>query len=266
MRQLKTIALFVKKLRFVDYLIIVILVLAVVLFYKFVHREQVWVNATALSYSNIFQTSSIHPGDYETDSSGKVIATVEGLESVNTPPLNGNQFYNKILILKVKMLVDKSSRSKQIQFKNHPLGVGSQVQLNLNTSTSQYYISDIEGIGTPKKFEEKTLTVIIYNQWPWFGDSINVGDIAVDANGRKVVEVISKDIKPTQVVNTTATGEVMELIGSSKVDITLKLKTQLQKVNEGYIFLGYNNVLIGRAISFALGNVQLSNAVVTNIE
>lgn len=257
---------FVKKLRFVDYLLIIIFLLMLVLFYRFIHREQVWVNATALSYSNIFQTSVIHKGDYETDSSGKKIAIVEDVESVDTPPLNGNQFQNKILILRVKMLADESKRTSQIQYKNQPLGVSSQVQFNFNSSIVEGYISEIEGVGTSSKYETKLLTVILYNQWPWFADAIKVGSTATDSNGEKIVEVLSKESTPTQVVSTTATGEVMELIGSSKVDITLHIRTKLQKTNEGYIFLGYNNVLVGKPISFALENVQISNAVVTTIE
>ncbi len=257
---------FIKKLKFVDYLIIVIVLLAAVLFYKFIHHEQKWINTTAISYATVFQANSLRTGDYEVDSSGKKIAVINNFEIVDTPALVGNPFLNKILVLNVAMLVDTSTKSDQIQYKNQPLAVGTQIDFNFSSTSLQTYISDMTGDTAPSKYLTKNLTVIIYNQWPWFADAINVGDSQTGADGKKTIEVISKEVNPTQVVNTTATGEVMELIGSSKVDIKLKLKTKLQKVNNYYIFEGYNNIFIGKPITFTLGKIQVNSAAVTNIE
>ncbi len=256
---------FIKKLKLLDYLIIILVLLAAVIFYKFVHHKQKWINVTALAYSNVFLANSMQPQDYEVDSSGKKIALVRSFETVDTPALNGNQFVNKLLIMNISMLVDTNSRSTVLQYKNQPLAVGSQIDLNFNSAKIQAYISEIEG-SIPKKMEERILTVIIYNQWPWFADSINIGDSQTDTSGKKIIEVISKEVRPTQVVNVVSPGEVVDYTGSTKVDITLKLKTQVEKINDKYIFRGYNNIFVGKAIPFTLGNVQINSAAITNIE
>ncbi len=247
-----------------DYLIIAITILTALIFFNYAHQEKKWVNVTAFAYSNVFLASSLKPNDYEANSSGKRIAVVRSFESIDTPPLNNNQFANKILILNIKMLVDTSRRSDQLEFKNQPLAVGSQIEFNFNSTTLEAYISDIEGKSTPKTTETKTLTIISYNQWPWLSEAIEIGDFQKDINGKKIIEVISKEVTPSQITNISS-GEMLDTAGSNKVDITLKLKTQLQKVNDRYIFQSYNNIFIGKQISFTLGNTQVLG-VITNID
>jgi len=258
---------FLKKLKLVDYLIIIAVIGAALLFYKFVHKQQRLINTTAISYATVFQANSLHNGDYEVDSSGKKIAILKNFEVVDTPALAGNPFLNKILVLNIEMLVDTNSRSEQIQYKNQPLAVGSQINFDFNSATFQAYISEMEGETSLNKSEvTKTLTVIIYNQWPWFADSIHVGDYLTGSDGQKIIEVLSKDVNTTQVVSAISTGEVVDYTGSSKVDITLKLKTRLQNANGYYIYQGYNNIFVGKPMSFTLGNTQIANAQVTKID
>jgi hypothetical protein len=256
---------FIKKLKLLDWLIIIIFILALLLFYKFVHRQQKWIDIKVLSYSTVFQANSLRIGDYEVDSSGKKIAVVNSFDVVDTPALAQNPFLNKIVVLNMQILVDTNSRSNQIQYKNQPLAVGTQLNFDLNSATIQSYVSEMEG-SYNKSEQIKTLTVIVYNQWPWFADAIHVGDYKTDAAGKKTIEVISKDTNPTQVVNTVSVGEVVDYTGSSKVDVTLRLKVLLQKSNGYYIFLGYNNIFVGRPITFTLGNLQITNAAVINIQ
>ncbi len=265
-KKLRSITKFLKKLKTLDYLIIIMVLLAGLIFYKFVHQTKKWINTTTIAYSTVFQANSLRSGDYEVDSSGKKIAVVNNLEVIDAPALAGNPFLNKILILNVAMQVDTNSRSDQIQYKNQPLAIGTQIGFDFNSAAIQGYISDIEGSNIHKTDITKTLTVIIYNQWPWFADAIHVGDYQNDAAGKKVIEVISKNVSPTQVVNVVSAGEVVDYTGSSKVDVILKLKAKLQKANSYYIFHDYNNIFIGKPITFTLGNTQINSAVVTNIE
>lgn len=255
-----------KKLRFVDYLIIIILLLALVLFYKFVHHEQKIINVSAISYANVSQTNAIHIGDYETDSSGKKIAVVKSFEVVDNTPPPGAPFANKILILNLDLLVDISSKTNQVQYKNQALGAGSQIEFKLNSADINFaYISDIEG-SSKKDLIQKIITVQIYNKRPWLADSINVGDSQIGIGGKKVLEVISKEVEPAQITNTTSNGESVATTDPLRVDITLKLKVLLQKVNNDYIFKGFYNVFIGKPLSISVGKTTIDDAIVTNIE
>lgn len=257
---------FVKKLRFVDYLIIIILLLALVLFYKFVHHEQRIINVSAISYSNVTQANSLHIGDFETDSSGKRIAVLKSFEVVDNTPPPGAPFANKILVLNLDLLVDVSSKTNQVQYKNQALGAGSQIEFKLNSADINYaYISDVEG-SSKKDLVQKVITVNIYNKYPWLADSIKVGDSQIGVGGNKVLEVLSKEVVPAQITNATSGGESVGTIDPLKVDITLKLKVQLQKVNNDYVFKGFYNVFIGKPLSLSVGKTAIDDAQVTNIE
>lgn len=254
------------KLKLLDWIIIITLILAAAVFYKFLHHDQKVIHVTAISYSTIFQTNTLRPGDFEVDSSGKKIAEVKNFESSDIPSIPNTPLLNKLTVMNIDLLVDSNSRSDVLEYKNQPLTVGSQIDFSFNSVTFKTYITEVEGNSIKKTPEMKTLDVIIYNQWPWFADAINKGDFVKDATGKKTIVVLAKEVNPTQVVNTTATGEVMELIGSSKVDISLKLRVRLEDVNGSYIFRGYSNILVGKPISFSLGKTQINNALITNIE
>lgn len=266
MHQLKSLSFLLKKLRFVDYLIIIILILAVVLFYRFIHKEQKVINVSAIAYSNVTQANALHIGDYETDSSGKKIAVLKSFEAADNTPPAGAPFANKILILNFDLLVDVSNRTHQVQYKNQALGAGSQIAFKLNSADINYvYISDIEG-NSKKDLVQKVITVKIYNKYPWLADNIKVGDSLLDINGNKVLEVLSKEVNPAEIMNPSSTGESIATTNPLRVDITLKLMTRLQKVNNDYVFKGFYNVFIGKSIPLTIGKTQIDDAQVINIE
>lgn len=53
---------FIRKLKLLDWVIIVIFLLAAVILYKFVNHETKWINVTAITYSTVFQTNSLSAG------------------------------------------------------------------------------------------------------------------------------------------------------------------------------------------------------------
>lgn len=267
MKKKTRIITFLKNLKPLDYLIIIVFLLAVFLFYKFIHQEKKWINLTVLSNSTVFQANSLKVGDYEVDSSGKKIAIVDNLEVVDTPPSQANSFSDKILVINMLILADTRAQTGQIQYKNQPVGVGSQIQFDLNSAHLQTYVSEIEGNQAYKKTETIILTVNIYNQYPWFADSIKIREKVIDNKGQDVAEVVSKEIIPAQVTNITSSGQSVASTDPLKVDIVLKIKALVQKINGNYIFRNYNAIFIGKVLSLlTVGQTQLGSGVITNIE
>lgn len=261
------VARFMKTLKLLDYLIIIIILLAVILFYKFIRQEKKWINLTVLSYATVFQANSLKVGDYEVDSSGKKIAIIDNFEVVDTPPFQENPLFDKTLVIDMSVLADSKPKTDQIQYKNEPLAVGSQVLFNLNSARLLTFVLEIEGNIANKKTETKTLTANIYNQWPWFADSIKVGGKVMDSAGQEVAEVILKDVTPAKVTNVTSGGESVASTDPLKVDILLKIKAKVRKIGNSYIFRDYNNISIGKNLPLLIvGQTQLGSGVVTNIE
>ncbi len=251
---------FLKKLKFLDYLIIIFVFLALVLFYRFIHQEKKWINVTVISRATNFYVNSLHIGDFETDSSGKKIAEVTDFRLVDAPNTT-NPFANKILLLDLKILVNSSSRVNYFEYKNQPVGVGSGIQFNFNYTSVDAFVTNIGESSVNKNTETKILTIRIYNQWPWYADSIKIGDSYKNVNGEKTIEVISKEVNPAQNPITTAGNQ--QLIGN--VDIVLRVRAKLEKTIGGYLFQGYNNIFIGDTISFTAGNNRVQGFLV-NIE
>ncbi len=251
-----------KKLKPFDYLLIIFLILGFAVLFRFLDQDKKWVMIKVITNSNVFEANSIKIGDYELDSSGKKIAVVENFNIIDIPNYQNTQFSNKLLILTINVLANTSRGSNQLKYKNLPLGVGSNVNLNLNSVILQAYLSEIEGQSKNKNKQSKILTIELYNQWPWLAERIKIGNYKAGINSDQNLEVISKQVKPTQVLAAANS----ELLSPDKVDITLLLKTDLEIVNDLYIFQNYNDISIGKEISFIIGDVQINKGIISNIE
>lgn len=262
-RKVKNFSLF-GKLKPFDYLLLIAVILVIIIAYKFIHQENKFINITALSTATTFQSNSIHIGDYETDSSGKKIAEITNFEVVDAPVTNDTQFASKILILNIKILTTVN-KGGQIQYKNQPIATGSQVQFNFNSISVQSYISEISGIDRNNQLQSKIITINLYGQYPWLADHIKVGDYQTGASGEKILQIISKDVHAAQVTNTASDGESVVTTDPSKVDIVIKVKAELQKINKNYILQGYNNIFIGKNITLTINNIQINNGLISDI-
>jgi hypothetical protein len=254
-----------KKLKLLDYSLIIIILLGALIFFRYIGQEKEWISIRAIAYSNILQEKSLRIGDFETDASGNKTAIVKGVEFFDAVDDRSNDFQDKTLILDLSLLVDVDKRTGRIQYKNRPVRAGSQVEFNFNNLFAQTYVAEILTDEQEAHIEYKTLTLELYNRRPWLSDSIAVGSSKIGFNKDKIVEVISKDTKPTNFANAFQ-GESVTAFDPSNVDINLKVKAKLQSINNSYVFQGYNQIYIGDTISFTVGNVQINDATIIKIE
>lgn len=251
-----------RKLRFIDYLIICVVILGGFILFKFFNPEERWVDAS-IAVSNIpfFQVNAIHINDIEKDPSGEKIAEVLGIKVFDTPQ---SRVANKDVSLEVKLLVNINSKTGEFEFKNKIIKVGSPIEFRFNNG---YIKGVVATLGETKQKEEtKILTIKLYNQWPWLADGIAIGESELGENGQKLVEVLSKDIKSAEITVTTSSGQTLIQTDPRKVDITLKIKVQVQKFNNDLLFRQDERVVVGENFSFNAGDTRIKDALIEKIE
>lgn len=255
---------FFRKLRFLDYLIILTILLAGVILFKFLNPEERWINAVIVA-NNIpyYQADSFKVGDWEKDSSGKKIAEITGTRIYGTPQ---TLVANKDVLLQIKMLARINPRSSEFEYKNKIVKIGTPVEFRF---TSGYLSGKIAKIGDTKKsetIEEKVLVVELNDEWPWLADNLVVGRGETDETGQKRLEILSKEVRPAEMTVTTATGQTLVSTNPRKVDITLKLKVLVQKIGDEFIFRQDERVIVGEHLSFDAGETRVKDAWIAKIE
>lgn len=255
---------FLRKLRLLDYLIIIVVALAGIVLFKFFNPEEKWITAT-ISTNNVpfFQASALHIGDFEKDPTGKKIAEVLSVQAYTTPQ---NLTATKDIFTNVKLLARINPRNKELQYKNKIIKIGSPIEFLFTFGLLSGKIADLEGNNQQSHLETRILTLRLYSQWPWFADAIKIGEGEVGENGKKISEIISKDIKPAEVTTTTAGGQTLLQTDPRKVDVVVKMKVKILKTNQEYIFRKDKAIIIGEAMSFDAGDTRISDAFIEKVE
>lgn len=255
---------FFKRFSLFDYLIVIILIIALLLVYKFLHHKQKIIQVRAITYATAFQLNSLHKDDYEKDPFGKKIAVVKSFEADDLPGMDTNQPFNKIVTIDLSMQVDIQGTT--FQYKNAPLQVGSQINLIFNSVSIYAFISEIEGISSQRESVEKILTIRLYGVYPWVADNIREGEIYLGINHKEKARVVSKRVTPAQVTNVNSNGESVLSVDPRRADLTFQIKAPLQKVGNSFIFQGFNNIYKGKTISFIMDNTQINDGLITDIQ
>lgn len=255
---------FLHKLRLLDYLIIIVVVLAGIVLFKFFNPEEKWITAT-ISTNNVpfFQVTALHARDFEKDPTGKKIAEVLSVQAYTTPQ---NLAATKDIFTNVKLLARINPRNKELQYKNKIIKIGSPIEFLFTNGLLSGKIADLEGKNQQNQLETRILTLRLYNQWPWFADAIKIGEGEVGENGKKISEIISKDIKPAEVTTTTAGGQTLLQTDPRKVDVVVKMKVKILKTNQEYIFRKDKAIIIGETMSFDAGDTRISDAFIEKVE
>lgn len=266
----KQILNFLKKLTLIDYLIVIVLVAGILIAYQFLNPEEKWVNVTVI-YPNapIFQAYAVRLGDFEKDPSGKKIAEIDGIQVYDisnniTTVISNNS--NKDLFIQGKILVKLNPRSKEYEFKNKNIKVGTQIELRFNSGLVNGTVADIEGVGLTSQNQTKIITLKMYSQWPWLADNIKIGDAEQNSQGQKTAEIISKDVVPAVITLDTISGDRLIKNDPQKVDITLKVRVLVNKIGDDLLFGRDKRVIVGELFSFSAGNTLISDANIIKIE
>lgn len=253
-----------RKLRFLDYLIIISVILGAVILFRFFNPEEKWIDAKIFSNNvTIFQAQSLATGDIEKDSSGKKIAEITDVQIYDTSNPEAVAA-NKDIFLTVRLLVDINPRSGELEYKNKIIKVGSPIELRFDKGLVTGRIGQLQG--EEQKIETKLVTFKLYDQWPWFAESIKEGSSEKDRDGKNNVEVISKKVESAEVTTTTQSGQTILTKDPRKVDITIKAKIKIQKIGDELIFRQDEKIAIGGVISFTVGNTKILDANIVEIE
>lgn len=255
---------FFRKLRLLDYLIIITVILAGIILFKFFNPEEKWITAT-ISANNIplFQATSFHVGDFEKDPNGKKIAEILSVQAYHTPQ---NLVANKDIFVTVKLLARINPRNKELQYKNKIIKIGSPIEFMFTSGFLWGKIADLEGSNLQGQLKTKIITLRLYDQWPWFADAIKIGTGEIGENGEKISEVILKEVKPAEMTTTTAEGQTLLQTNPRKVEITIKMRVKVLEINGQFIFRKDKTVIIGETMSFDAGDTRIDGAFIEKIE
>lgn len=257
---------FFHKLRILDYLILAIIILAGIILFRFINPEEKWITAT-ISTTNIplFQANALHVGDIEKDPNGKKIAEILDIQIFDATTPNSASS-NKDVFVDVLLLARISPRSKEFQYKNKAIKIGTPIDLLFTSGFLSGKIADLEGDSQQKQLKIKIVTLQMYDQWPWLGEAIKIGEGTVEKNGEKISEIIEKVVRPAEVTTTTAEGQTLLQIDPRKVDIAIRMRVKVLEINDELIFRKDKAITIGETMSFDAGNTKIENAFIEKIE
>lgn len=252
---------FLKKLTVVDYLILFALLLLLITSYKFFNPKGKWINITVTNDGLPYYLAySLKKGDFERDPSGKKIAEIQNITIYDMEGIARKIYIN------AKVLVTINSKSGELEYKNKIINLNSPIELAFSSGTIRGQIVEFENLATEQALETKILTLKLYNQWPWFAEKIKPGTGESDNKQNKIIEIISKEIKPAEITTTTDTGETRLTTDPRKVDIILKIKTKVKKIQGQFLIRERDRIHIGQQISFNAEGVRIEEAFITDIE
>lgn len=255
---------FIKKLKFLDYVIIVSLLLGAIILYKFLNPPEKWTEVVVLTQNiPIFRAYSLKVGDIEKNPSGKKTAEITTLEVYDTPTTPTS---NKDVFLTINLLTQVNPRSGELEYKNKIIKVGLPVELNFNVGKVNGIISSLGDSRQKETTVTKILTLKLYDEWPWFAEGLKVGEGEVDENGQKIAEIIGKESHPAEMTVVTENGDTLLRTNPRKVDITLKVKVKAKKIKDEFLFRKDTRLLVGESFAFNAGNSRIRGALVEKLE
>lgn len=252
---------FLKKLKFLDYILIIIFIVGIFLLYQFFNPEKKWIYI-GLASNNIpyFQANSFRIDDIEKDSLGKEIGKILSVQIFDTPE---SLVSNKDVYSKIKLLVSVNPRSKEFEYKNKIVKVGALQEFRFGPTYIQGRIAELKEQDFPVTLETKTVTVKLYDQWPWLAENITESHGSIE---KGIVELISKEVEPAKLTIITSQGE--EVLGTNpqKINVTLKVKMKVRRVRNELILHQNERLIVGEVIPFNLGHTRIKDAYIVKIE
>ncbi len=261
-----------RKLKLLDYLIIIIVILGGFILYKFLNPEEKWINVEVMDANiPVFRAYSVKEGDIEKSPTGETIAEVSDVitysnlqSSVNAT--NGPTS-NKDIRVQLKLKTKINSRTGEYEYKNKIIKVGSPIELRLTNGQINGTISEIrEDSSTEEKFEPIEVALKIYGQWPWYADSIKPGVMTNLENPQARVEILEKKVVPAEITVDDANGQKILTTDPQKVDITLRVKMLVQKFGNTIVFKKDQAIIIGEKVSFVSNGTKITEAYIVGVK
>jgi hypothetical protein len=258
------------KIRFIDLIILALVILSVLFFYLLLIKrgEDVVVRFKVSQVYSLYQSQTDAPnneyseffsiGDTQKDELGSITAEILDIHSFR---INQNQI-ETYLDVRVKATLNNRTNKYTLSGKNLIFGetfIFNFSNIHVKLIALETPLSDI-------KRQEKMSTVeaeLLYNQpgfedvmgvMPHIANAIKAGDKMTSSNGEILAEVLSVNISPAkQVINTNNNSTLVDHPYLKKVTYTLKVKTV---VSEQYTHtFDYTSLQIGSSFPLDTKNV-----------
>lgn len=248
-------------------IIFVIIIGILFLGFRVLGQTDTYVNIQIMGSSNNSQTpdnlppawlaDTLNVGDSEKSVNGKKIAELVDIERYQ----EGDR---QIYIATVRLLVSLNKTSEKITYKQQGVEIGSRLSFSLDNSKISGQVVEIEGLKTAGKWVDKNITVKLYDRYPWFADSITIGDKLL-SGGATQVEVLTKKTSLAEISTGRSDGRVVSGLNPLKRDITLTLKVRVLE-REGVNYFAYiQPVKIGNILYMPMSNYNLYEANVLSV-
>ena len=188
---------------------------------------------------------SVNTGDKEYDLRGKVISEVENVDIAKSDRVDSS---NNILILTANILGSVTGNNKEVRFKNKLIKVGSFIELYLSNTKINGTVVELN----PQKnnYQEKVVSLVIYDQFPWLGDGLKTA-LKSDANkgGEKILEVKIEQALKSYADNN---GVLQETRDPTKIDIYLKILLRAKEENNELTYNETQLLLVGYKLALKM--------------
>lgn len=256
----------IKKLKFFDWILIglgllAMLIFAVVFFrrssYKIVTIEvgQESVLAWAewnTSGSKVWFSELFHKGMKEKDGLGKVKAELLDIFSYEKVP-------DRITVyLTTKLKVVYNRASNIYTYKGNSVLIGSGIKVNFDNLLVEGLITDIEGVSDKRERrlitveaqirEENSTYLGTSGTRAYIADAIKVGEEIKDNKGNTMIKILNKKVEPAKKVVVTSDGRIMLKIDPVRKDVYLTLEINALKIGERYFLLNDIPIVIDYGI------------------
>jgi hypothetical protein len=240
---LKKFLKFLKSLNYLDLAFLSILFLLGFAFFLFFYRkaEYVTVRVKVTDQDILYQNSEpknwyadkFYVGDKQIDTLGRPIAEITKVETFNID----SQHKAVYLDLKVRTLYD--SRTKLYSALGKSLMFGTPLRFNLSKVVFTGFVTDFPRSEYQKDLKISTITLSAISRGvePSLAEAIKEGDKILDSNGVVLAEVKKIDIKPSERVTQTSSGDLLLRYDPLYKDIfmTVNVRTKTYQ-SEMYIF------------------------------
>jgi len=202
----------------------------------------------------LWLVKSIRKGDVQTDLTGKPVAEIL---SVRYYPTYSTNQYDVYLNIKLKV-------SGKYNFNRTTIGIGAPVDFEFPSSQFSGTIIDLSEKPIKDDYQEKIVYLTKLYASPWEYDGIKIGDKFFDG-AENAVEILDKTGESVE-INPSFNGSVESSFSQVKKNILVKVKLQVKKIDNKYIFGNEQTVSPGKTIYLATDNFNFVDYTVAGIE
>lgn len=266
---LKSMMRFVKRYYFILGIVLCVLFVGLVSFYKLFISKPVYVYAKVklgqglwwaqTAKPNIWMVDQIKKGDSAKGLSGRKIIEVL---SVTHYPVWGSDQFDTYLSLKLKVSQQKTTKS--YLFNRDTLAVGSPVDLSFPTFASAGTVTQLSESPLNQKLEEKIITLVKRLAFPWEYDAIQIGDSYFDGES-KVFEILDKKYSDSTAYSTES---VPNLPAGPEARRYIEIKARIKVIDkDNQLVFGEEQIIRkGKGFNISTFNFAFNDYIISKVE